>query len=525
MPQARFALAAALSFTLIACPAKTPPLRPTPSGTVAPARGGTLNVLLADEVGSLDPSRAVRPAAWFFARAMYRGLLAFPDLPAPQGSTPAPDLADALPSVSADGLRYTFHLRADVTFGAPASRPIAATDVVASIARLRATGIGIAPYLASIAGVTAPDSRTVVITVSRVTPDLPWILAQPQAAVLPANTAPPGEILSQDLSPSGPYRLASYEPQQSIVLERNDAWDGATDPIRGGYVDKIQATIGVAPQIAFAKTASGAEDLVLDTGAPDLRAGNTVFPEGARATRSGDGCVRYLFMNTAERPFTVAAVRLAVAAAVVRSRVVGAAPGGTPAPRILPPTVTGSSTEPVVPEDLQRARKELAKVKLPRGFTTTIVVADSPRDRAEVTILRPLLARAGIVVRPRFVPAATLYPLYYEQPSAHVPMGIATWCADWPGLAGRDVLGAVAGSKGYAHLRSAAVARAIAAAASASQTDASARWAAADAAAVATGAIVPLIWTAQEFSISDRLNGFTPAPMWPHGDPTVMWVR
>jgi len=47
----------------------------------------------------------------------------------------------------------------------------------------------------------------------------------------------------------------------------------------------------------------------------------------------------------------------------------------------------------------------------------------------------------------------------------------------------------------------------------------------ADAVAVASGALVPLLWTADEFSLSQRVQGFVAAPMWPHGDPTAMWLQ
>src|SRR4029077_14005726 len=134
---------------------------------------------------------------------------------------------------------------------------------------------------------------------------------------------------------------------------------------------------------AFAETVAGTADVVLDTSAPDLHAGTVGFPTGARAVRSGNGCTRYLFMNTSVAPFNKAAVRLAVASAVVRARFDGADAGGTPATRLLPPTGTGHDTTPVVPEDLARAKKSLASAKLPR-FATTIVAASSPRDRAEV---------------------------------------------------------------------------------------------------------------------------------------------
>jgi len=509
-----------LAFALTACPGK-PPARPQPTGT--PVRGGALRVTLADDVDSLDPSRAARPSAWFFMRAMYRGLLAFPDLPAPKGNDPVPDLADGLPDVSANGLMYTFHLRGGVSFGAPASRPIRSTDVRASIQRVIATGIGIAPFLSDVGSIATPDDSTVVITLRRVRPDLPWILAQPQAAVLPAATDRPGNIAPTQLSPSGPYRLRSYVPERSITLERNTAWDAGSDPVRTDYVDQITASIGVSSARAFAQTVAGTADLVLDTGAPDLHAGTVAFPAGARAVRSGNGCTRYLFLNAAVAPFNKAAVRLAVASAVVRARFDGAAPGGTPATRLLAPTVTGHDTSPVVSEDLTHARLLLASAKLPRQ-AVRLVVGNSPRDRAEASILRALLARAGITLQLVFVPAATLYPSFYEQPSARVPMGLATWCADWPGLAGRDVLGTIAGPAGYAHLNAPAVAGAIAAAENASADGAGPAWSSADAATVASGALVPLLWTADEFSLSQRVQGFVAAPMWPHGDPTAMWI-
>ncbi|HEV2685039.1 MAG TPA: ABC transporter substrate-binding protein, partial [Actinomycetota bacterium] len=422
------------------------------------------------------------------------------------------------------GLTYRFHLRNGIKFGAPASRPIRASDARASIQRVISSGIGIAPFLSTITAMTAPDDQTLVITLSRVTPDLPWILAQPQAAIVPANTPAPGTIPPDRISPSGPYRLTSYVPEASIALARNPAWETGSDPVRAAYVDRIDATIAVSSARAFAQTVAGSADVVLDTGAPDLHAGTVAFPPRARAARSGNGCTRYLFMNTSVAPFNKAAVRLAVASAVVRARFAGADAGGTPATRLLPPTVTGHDTAPVIPEDLARAKQLLTSTNL-RRFATTIVVASSPRDRAEVGILRALLARAGITLRTQLVPAATLYPSYYERPAVRVPMGIATWCADWPGLAGRDVLGTIGTPAGYAHLSNGNVTRALAAASDAPTANANAAWAAADAAVVSTGALVPMIWTADDFALSRRVQAFTAAPMWPHGDPTAMWLR
>ena len=42
--------------------------------------------------------------------------------------------------------------------------------------------------------------------------------------------------------------------------------------------DRVDATINVPAARAFAQTVAGAADVVLDTGAPDLRAGTVAFP-------------------------------------------------------------------------------------------------------------------------------------------------------------------------------------------------------------------------------------------------------
>jgi peptide/nickel transport system substrate-binding protein len=514
---------ALLAFVLTACPAKQAARHAQSTPSETPKRGGTLRVLLADDVDSLDPNRATTPRAWFFTRAIARGLLAYPSATAPAGADPIPDLASGPPSVSTNGLTYTFTLRDDARFGAPVNRAVRPADVVASIQRLAFTGAGIAPFLSDVAETRTKGAHSVVLHLRKPMPDLPWILAQPQAAIVPAGT--PEAVPPTSIAPSGPYRLVSYEPERSIMLVRNPAWAASSDPVRSAYVDRISASIGVAPADAFKKVARGDAELVLDEGPPDQHAGTRSFPIGADVTRAGNGCVRYLFVNLAVPPFGSANARLAVASSVQRARFVGGEPGDSPAPRLLPPIVDGNSTARVVAESLRGARTFLKRAHLPRGFHTTLIVGNSPRDRVESSILRASLARAHIAVTIRRVSPAELYPLYYEKVSARVPMGIATWCADWPGLAGRDVLGTIAGTAGYSHVRTARLARAIATAEVVQPDRAAAAWAAADARAVGTGALVPLSWPVEEVVTSKDLRGLLSSPMWTHGDPTELWLR
>src|SRR5947199_372092 len=59
--------AALILLLLTACPERSVP-RPAPPTGETPRHGGTLRVLLDDDVDSLDPDPATRASSWFFAR-------------------------------------------------------------------------------------------------------------------------------------------------------------------------------------------------------------------------------------------------------------------------------------------------------------------------------------------------------------------------------------------------------------------------------------------------------------------------
>lgn len=513
-------VALALTLALAACPAETPPpVASPPPGTEAPARGGTLRVLMAGDVDALDPHLASTPSGWFFARAMHRGLLAYPSAPHPAGARPVADLAESW-SASDDGRRYTFVLRDDVAFGD--GRAVAATDVVESLARAIAAGTGVAPWLDVIRGaepvrragrgipegIAAPDERTVVITLARPSTDLPWILAHPQLAVLPADAPSPGRVAPARLVGAGPYSLERYEPQRSIVLRRRPRW--GADPVRGAYVERIEATIGVPAGEAERRVAAGEADLVLDPGPPDAPAPPP--PARARTIEALGGCVRYLFMDPTRAPFGTRAFRAAVAADLLRDAVARASGGrGLPA-GLLPPTVAGHDDDLVLetrPPPLVARR-------------ATLVIADAPRDRAEArAIARALRDRLRLTIQA--VPPALLRARY----AAGVPMGLATWCADWPGLAARNVLGAIARPRAARALgvRVPVPTRAIEAAARAPIGLAADRWAAVDAAIAEAAVAVPLAYPLVRTVVADRLRGAVATPMFPRGDPAGLWLE
>lgn len=502
-----------LLVTAVACPDPAEPERSTPTAQAGARRGGTLRVLLAGDVDSLDPHGAARPSSWFFARALHRGLFAFPDEPVPDGARPVPDLAERVPPA---GRTLTVRLRADARFAD--GRRVTPGDVVASLQRLKRTGRGIARALRDVRAGALPDRR---VRFTGGGADLPWILAHPQAAILPAVTPAWGRVRPQQVTGAGPYRVASYALERRIVLERNDAWRAEDDPVRPANVDRLDVRIGLSPRAMIAAVRAGRADLIADPGPPDLA--RPAIPPGRSSVVSA-GCLRSLFLNVDVAPFGNRDARRAVAAAVRRARIPGVGSISPQALRILPPTVTGHRGEAVIEESVQGARRALRRAGRPRGFTTTLVVADAARDRAEARAIRDALARARIRVRIRTVHPANLHPDHYENPGARTPMGVATWCADWPGLAGRSMLRPLAASNAprttrYSGMRSERVDDLL------NRAGGSAgRWAAADRAVTASAAIVPLVWVNEVSLLGEQVRGFGASPMFPRGDPTALWL-
>ncbi|MGH2794512.1 MAG: ABC transporter substrate-binding protein, partial [Actinomycetota bacterium] len=304
---------------------------PGPGGgaSVPPRTGGTLRVLMAEDVDSLDPQRAAHPPAWGLLRAMHRGLMAFPAQPAPEGARPVPDLAEGDPTISADGLRYEFRLREGVAFAAPAARALRSADVKAGLERAISASSPIAGYLRVIAGadafaakaatgisgITTPDERTVVITLLRPLNDLLWLLALPAASAVPPGLPP--TTAPERISASGPYRLdeGGYRAERSIRLVRNLSWNKDSDPVRAAWVDVVSVEIGVAPADIQRRLIAGEAELSGDV-SPSALAPGAVPAD--RLITAANGCLRYLYMNPAVAPFSNGRVRTAVARAVDR---------------------------------------------------------------------------------------------------------------------------------------------------------------------------------------------------------------
>jgi len=185
----------------------------------------------------------------------------------------APNLAVALPEISADGLTYTIRIRPGVRFiDDPAfpggrGREVTAGDFIYSLKRhfdpaMRPQGAWLwqgriegldewkdagADYAAEVPGLLALDPHTIRIRLTRPYPQLVDTLAQGYAAIVPREAVEHyGREFAIRPVGSGPFRLRSFDTAR-VVLERNgDYRQEPVDLAAEGYDPASQAWTGVA---------------------------------------------------------------------------------------------------------------------------------------------------------------------------------------------------------------------------------------------------------------------------------------
>lgn len=194
---------------------------------------------------NLDPVQAATQYSNLVVVNVYDTLYRYKYLTRPYELTP--NLAVDLPEVSDDGLTYTIRLKPgvefidDEAFPNGEGREVVAEDVIYSIKRhfdpnnisqgawlwagkieglddWAETG---GDYDAPVSGLTALDSHTLQIRLTRPFPQLPFTLAQGFSAVVPHEAVKHyGPEFSRHPVGSGPFKLISFDTTR-VVMEKN----------------------------------------------------------------------------------------------------------------------------------------------------------------------------------------------------------------------------------------------------------------------------------------------------------------
>jgi peptide/nickel transport system substrate-binding protein/oligopeptide transport system substrate-binding protein len=370
-----------------------------------------------------------------------------------------PDLAQALPEVSADHLTYTFTLRPGLRFSD--GTPLTAQDVIYSISRALSKAEQSAPATSflghikgaaswtagkapSLAGVTAPDARTVRITLDAPISYFLAALATPTAYVVKKGL-PPGINLAaphaQALTiASGPFMFGKpWRYRQELYLIPNPFWYGAArlhlkelryrfyaDPpqqFRGyqsGQIDVSFVPASLLPAYRHDPNVHSALALQTDYLVPNL---------GADALCKPAHCT----------PFNDLHFRRALLYAIDRRVITQTFWNGKEMPLcgLIPRGILGydPSLCSLTPYDPVRARAELALAKkdfggtIPNeGSSTLVYLAGFPAYGQEAVALQEMWARVGLHVSIDAVPGNVYESLYTRNTT---PFFAAVWGADY----------------------------------------------------------------------------------------------
>ena len=175
-------------------------------------------IAMNDDPDSLDPHRSSASITQQMMLNVFDGLM----VPNVEGSV-EPGIAESY-EISDDGLVYTFTLRDDVYFHN--GDRVSAEDVVYSYDRLRGAGDeeALTSEFDDVESIEVVDDRTVRFTLSQVNSSFLSFLYR---AVLPEGY----DRHNEEPIGAGPYRFASYEPGDRVVLERFEDYYGDSGSI------------------------------------------------------------------------------------------------------------------------------------------------------------------------------------------------------------------------------------------------------------------------------------------------------
>ena len=406
---------------------------------LAQERGGTLTYGRYADSLFLDPVLNDANVDIWILSNMYDTLL----LPSEDGQSVEPGLATDY-TVSDDGLTVTLTLRDGIMFSD--GSPITTEDVIWSLDRARDPENGIWNFLlASIAEITAPDDKTIEITLSQPDPAFIPALTVFNSAIMPkaAFEAAEGETMAekaenfgQNPVGSGAFVLESWDRGSEMQLVRNEYyWADGEDGEKLPYLDGL--TFEVIPDDAtrILRLQSGEIDgaeLIPFARVAELQADPNIQMELFPSTR-----VQYITLNVRDEiegednPLSDENVRQAMNYAANKEAIIQTVTFGVGKPMetfmsMATPLATGDG--PLFPYDLEKAKELMSQSEYPDGFSTSILVLAGNQDEIGIaTALQQMWSQIGIDLEIQQVDNATRTDEYRN---GTFDMRVAAWTND-----------------------------------------------------------------------------------------------
>jgi peptide/nickel transport system substrate-binding protein len=416
-------LAAGLSLTAVSGILSEVGIEPVDAAPApAPKRGGTLRV------GYQVPATSTDPVTMFNEGAILTAQTALEYLCYPRPNyTLAPKLATSWHASKPD--TWTFKLRKGVKWHN--GKAFTADDVVYTFNLLTDPASNSAASSAykgilSKGNIRKVDAHTVTFHLDRGYVDFPYLVSAftYNSLILPKGYKV-GDFIKGNIG-TGPYILTKYEPKAGATFKKNPHYWAKGLP----YLNGIDLKFYADQQSVALAIQAGALDVY-----PNIPPGTQKLFSGSNLVilRNPASAYREFHMRVDQAPFNDKRVRQAVALSLDRPKLVkGLLQGfgrlGNDHP--FAPVYPLSAITTKIPQRKQnytQAKKLLAAAGHAKGLSVTLTTENYLEIPNYATVIKQMLAPAGINVTLNVEDQNTYYGSGSNQPWLDVPMGIVDW--------------------------------------------------------------------------------------------------
>ena len=420
-------------------------------------KGGTLGIFQQADFEHLDPARSYVNNQQLTGLLIYRSLNGYRE-DGKGNLKVVGDLAENPGTdVNKDCKTWQFKLRQGVKY--EDGSPVTAADVAYGVARsfspeLIEGGHYIQAWLANNddynatykgpynggadvpPGVTVNDPQTITFTFAKPHCDMPYAATMPTTVPVPKAKDTKLEYDRRPFS-SGPYKIASYRKDNSMVLDRNPHWDPNTDPLRNAYPDSVSYTFTLAADAISERLVADApadQASIMWAAVPPAVLPKTTVPGvSERVVKGNTQYVWYMAINN--QRVKDLNVRKALNYALDKDAMlksIGGSAAGTPATTLLSPTVAGYQQYDAFQTP---ATGDPAKAKEALGGKTppplVLAYVNTPRRQAQAEAARKSLENSGFTITTKALDPANYYTEIGRKDNPY-DLYLQGWGSDWP---------------------------------------------------------------------------------------------
>ena len=234
-------------------------------------RTDTFRVGMTGASVQFDPALAYITTAWEVEYATCAKLVNYPDTPwdEREASRLRPEIAAAMPTISADQRTYTFQIRNDFQFSPPWNSYVTAQSMKFTFERTLSHNMAspASQFFTNIVGeveynngqaneITGIVASGDTLTIQLIQPQADFLtfLAMPFTCAVPIGL-PPVEQLGP-IPSAGPYYISSFTPDQTMIATRNPNYNGP----RPRRFDAIEYDFNLNEETAYQQVLSGELD-------------------------------------------------------------------------------------------------------------------------------------------------------------------------------------------------------------------------------------------------------------------------